>query len=507
MEYSTLSSSVSTMRVILTFVALTAGSAAVPTAAFLPPSSSTASTASTVNHVGRGGPRQASSWKDLAPPELPDQTKSFTFPSFSLPSLDFHMLDLDLPNIHTMDLPSFSIPSLDLPSSFSIPSALQEQLPTQVTPEALVSMFTVFFETPWHVEAILAFALGNWCLRFLNAPLDFSTAPFVPGTDTYSPQQSDAFYQARPGMVLKRILKLGYISTAFSSSLLWDWLVLGKLFKDEEYTALKRAEPRRAKEALRLCEQLGPTFIKLGQALSIRTDLVPEAYALELRALQDAVPPFSNEQAQQILKQQFGVDDLSQVFAELTEQPVASASVGQVYKGILADDGITEVAVKVQRPGILAEIALDLYILRLISPIQTRLQNVINGVETEQEDIDLAIALVDEWGRGFVAETDYRLEAKNTINFEAAMRKRGLDAVCAPIVVPELVRDNVLVTEWVQGTRLDLDASPDVPRLCGVAINAYLTMLLDTGVRLTFVGIMMSCWRLLVHCRCIHYSY
>ena len=62
------------------------------------------------------------------------------------------------------------------------------------------------------------------------------------------------------------------------------------------------------------------------------------------------------------------------------------------------------------------------------------------------------------------------------------MERRGLGAVTAPKVVPELSSRRVLVTEWVDGTRLDLDASPDVPRLCGVAINAYLTMLLDTGV-------------------------
>jgi predicted unusual protein kinase regulating ubiquinone biosynthesis (AarF/ABC1/UbiB family) len=141
-----------------------------------------------------------------------------------------------------------------------------------------------------------------------------------------------------------------------------------------------------------------------------------------------------------------------------------------------------EVAVKVQRPGILAEIALDLHVLRILTPIQTTLQNAANRRETTKEDIDTAVSLVDEWGRGFVAETDYRLEARNTVEFEKAMRMRGLDAVCAPGVVEELVRDKVLVTEWVDGTRLDRDASPDVPRLCGVAINAYLTMLLDTGV-------------------------
>ena len=67
-----------------------------------------------------------------------------------------------------------------------------------------------------------------------------------------------------------------------------------------------------------------------------------------------------------------------------------------------------------RRPGILSEIALDLFVLRLLTPIQTILQNKINGVATAPEDIEIALALVDEWGRGFVAETDYRLEAKNT---------------------------------------------------------------------------------------------
>ena len=89
---------------------------------------------------------------------------------------------------------------------------------------------------------------------------------------------------------------------------------------------------------------------------------------------------------------------------------------------------------------------------------------------------------MDEWGRGFVAETDYRYEAANTEAFSAAMERRGLGAVTSPSVVRELSTSCLLTTEWVDGTRLDLDASPDVPRLCGVAINAYLTMLLDTGV-------------------------
>jgi hypothetical protein len=347
--------------------------------------------------------------------------------------------------------------------------------------DSLISELSNILSTPWHVAAVAAFALGNSILFFITSPEDFSTAPFEPGTNTYSPKAMSDFYSKRPLMVLKRILRLTFLTGAFNTGLLFDWLVLGKLFGDEEYTALRNAEPRRAKDALVLCQQLGPTFIKLGQALSIRTDLIPTPYALELRQLQDAVPPFNSDLAFEILRKELGVSDISSIFSSLSTKPVASASIGQVYRGTLVSNG-KEVAVKVQRPGILSEIALDLYVLRLLTPIQTTLQNAVNRLPTNQADIDIAISLVDEWGRGFVAETDYRLEAENTRNFEAAMRKRNLDAVCAPIIVDDLVRDKVLVTEWVTGTRLDRDESPDVPRLCGVAINAYLTMLLDTGV-------------------------
>lgn len=382
---------------------------------------------------------------------------------------------------NTEPVVSFAKHSID-----AFANASPESIISTISNEAWISTLSgVIVDNPWHTAAIAAFSLGSWFqLAIVNSSIDFSNdknLPFQPGADTYSPEKAEAFYGARKFMVLKRVLQLASLTSSFTTGILFDWLILGKLLKDDEYKALARNEPRRAKAALRLCEQLGPTFIKLGQALSIRTDLIPEAYSLELRALQDQVTPFENEVGIEILKKEFRVDDLSLIFSELTEDPVASASVGQVYKGKLAVTG-TDVAVKIQRPGILAEIALDLYILRLLTPIQTILQNAANGVPTEQDDIDTAILLVDEWGRGFVAETDYRLEARNTQDFQAAMQKRNLDAVCAPTVVEELVRDKVLVTEWVDGTRLDLDASPDVPRLCGVAINAYLTMLLDTGV-------------------------
>lgn len=409
-------------------------------------------------------------------------------------------------------IPSVERAKLD-PSSLSIgPSSVGDLVASAgihlATPAQLSSATHDLFASgdspllaPWYVASLGLVSGIAAFTTFINTPDDYAQAPYPAGSTTYDPNAASDFYASRPFMVLKRILRLSVLTGAFNIGLLYDWLILGKLFKDEEYTILKRNEPRRAKEALLLCTKLGPTFIKLGQALSIRTDIVPEAYALELRQLQDAVPPFDDEVARSVLKRELGVSDIGTIFEYLSESPVASASIGQVYRGTLrtttttassttaADGGSTtttqttrDVAVKVQRPGILGEIALDLHVLRLLTPIQTTLQNAINGRKTDTSDIEQGIALVDEWGRGFVAETDYRLEATNTIKFEAAMRSRKLDAVCAPNVIENLVRDKVLVTEWVTGTRLDKDASTDVPRLCGVAINAYLTMLLDTGV-------------------------
>lgn len=211
----------------------------------------------TKNHLPKAAlsPLKASSWKDLPPPELPAQTVNSGFQQYSQQSFsDFFA-----------KLPKLDLPSVESPSS-------RPPVPEQVNLESLSNLLSTFLSTQWQLEAIAAVTVGALFNRWLNSPLDFSKAPFEPGTDTYSPEKSDAFYQDRPWMVLKRLIKLGYISGAFTTGVLFDWLVLGKLMKDEEYMALKKAEPRRAREALRLCEQLGPTFIKLVGSFDIFLD-------------------------------------------------------------------------------------------------------------------------------------------------------------------------------------------------------------------------------------------
>jgi len=185
------------------------------------------------------------------------------------------------------------------------------------------------------------------------------------------------------------------------------------------------------------------------------------------------VEPFPSEIARDIIEQELKARGRAPVvdsFKTLSREPVAAASIGQVYKGVLEDG--QEVAVKVQRPDVVKDIALDLYMCRLIAPIYKRAF----GLNTD------LVGLIDEWGAGFVNELDYTREATNGQRFLEAMQARGLNAVTTSEVVPELSSDRVLVTKWVDGEKLAASKEGDVGRLCGVALNAYLTMLLDTGL-------------------------
>ena len=275
----------------------------------------------------------------------------------------------------------------------------------------------------------------------------------------YDPVAADEFFRSRPLAAMGRLAQLVAKSSGFITAIVLD----KKLGREE------RMVERRSQELLELVTALGPTSIKVGQALSARTDLLPAAYAAGLTKLQDAVPPFPGELGRAVIEQELGIK-IDEVFSELSVEPVASASVGQVYKGRLRETG-EAVAVKVQRPGVLANVALDLFIMRSLAPLWKKVQNM---------NTDL-VGLVDTWGTGFVNELDYRKEAAATKAFSAAMRQRGLGAVFAPEVVSSLSSIHVLTTKWVDGERLAASAASDVPRLSGVALNAYLTMLLDTG--------------------------
>jgi hypothetical protein len=280
----------------------------------------------------------------------------------------------------------------------------------------------------------------------------------------YDPQQAKEYYTRHPKVVIQRFLEITRLSNRFLIGLMMDKYVLRNEAK---------MRPHRAKELVDLINKLGPTAVKVGQALSVRSDMLPEEYIQALSSLQDQVPAFCNYEAKQILLQQIGYNKVKNLEGISTASPIASASIGQVYKVRIknGDDKPKYVAVKIQRPNVLSDIALDLHLVRELAPFY---QKYIARAETNMQ------SLVNEWGRGFIAELDYREEAKNTIQFNKAMKERNLNAVMAPVVLPEYSSERILVTEWVDGTRIDRsgDAS-DIPRLCSVALNAYLVMLLE----------------------------
>ena len=282
----------------------------------------------------------------------------------------------------------------------------------------------------------------------------------------YNAKDAVKYFSARPLTVAKRALTIASLSSGFGVSLLLD-LLQGEM------------EPRsreRASQLVGVLTRLGPTFIKIGQSLSIRSDLLSPAYLEGLAELQDRVPAFSSDEAYAILSAELG-RPVSAVFEELSPDPVAAASLGQVYRGKLragvAGPSKVEVAVKVQRPGITESVALDMYLIRSFGPV-------LKAVFNLQTDV---VGTVDLWGAGFVDELDYSLEATNGQRFTESIAKTPLGGtVFAPPVVPDLSTRRVLTTEWVVGERLELSSAADIERLCSICMNTYLTMLLETGM-------------------------
>ena len=203
-------------------------------------------------------------------------------------------------------------------------------------------------------------------------------------------------------------------------------------------------EHRSTYERIRLAaEELGPTFVKSCQLLSMRPDLVPPALVLELQKLQDAVQPVPFAQMREVILEEMECE-LADVFSEFNETPVASASLAQVYFARLKSNG-REVAVKVQRPDLLKTVEADF---DLIAFFAARIHHYV----TRLRPYDLP-AIVDEIRAGLIQELDFRHEARNQQFFNA--QNPTADKVYAPEVVGEFATRRMLVMERVTGRRVD----------------------------------------------------
>jgi ubiquinone biosynthesis protein len=217
-----------------------------------------------------------------------------------------------------------------------------------------------------------------------------------------------------------------------------------------------------------MLEDLGPTFVKLGQILSTRADLLPPAFVAALSRLQDQVPPFALDDVRKTLAQAWGLP-ADQVFtarfASFDETPLASASMAQVHAAVLKDG--RDVVVKVQRPGIVDAVKKDSEILVLVAQL---LERVVKEASTYR-----AVDLVTEFKTALQGELDFRREQKNLEAF--ARKNANRHGIHVPFSVPELSGETVLVMERIHGRRIsDLAGQPDraarvVERLVEVAFE------------------------------------
>jgi predicted unusual protein kinase regulating ubiquinone biosynthesis (AarF/ABC1/UbiB family) len=220
-------------------------------------------------------------------------------------------------------------------------------------------------------------------------------------------------------------------------------------------------------------ESMGPTYIKLGQLLSTRFDLLPPAYTTALSRLQDEVEPFSYEEVAEVITQELG-SDVRHLFADFDTTPLAAASLGQVHRATLRSG--REVAVKVQRPGAPVDVQGDLKTLTTLATLADKRTDVGRTYGFAQ--------LLAEFERSLRLELDYRRESRNLLRFRDLTSRYDLLVVPEPVL--DLTTGRVLTMDFIEGRKvtdvgplglMEIDARPMVEQL----FSAYLHSILTAG--------------------------
>jgi len=196
----------------------------------------------------------------------------------------------------------------------------------------------------------------------------------------------------------------------------------------------------RAERLRYAAEELGPTFVKLAQVLSMRPDLVPLDIAVELRKLQDEVSPFSYEEARTIIREELG-QETEALFSHIDEQPLAAASIAQVHRATLHDG--RQVVIKIQRPDIEDVINVDLEILSDLAKVLVR--HSLNSVISDP------VAVVEEFNRSIHRELNFLSEGRNIHRFGRMFADDP--TVLIPRFYPELSSSRVMVMDFVDGIK------------------------------------------------------
>lgn len=279
----------------------------------------------------------------------------------------------------------------------------------------------------------------------------------------YNPDTIARYYRYRPWLVWGRLLKISWCFAVFVFSLKWD----------EWQNQVEKNREKRATQLRELLTKLGPTFIKVGQALSTRPDLIRKDFLDELIKLQDQLPAFDNAIAYDIIETELG-RSVSEIFKELSPNPVAAASLGQVYKGRLFTG--QEVAVKVQRPYLRPTLTVDLYLMRWAATWLSPWLPLNLG-----HDLTL---IVDEFGIKLFEEIDYLNEGRNAEKF--ANNFRNDPEVKVPSIYWQFTNSRVLTLEWINGFKLTdteriRQAGLDPEAIIRIGVTSGLRQLLEYG--------------------------
>ena len=284
------------------------------------------------------------------------------------------------------------------------------------------------------------------------------------GLLSYDPAAITRIYAGHPQRLIRRLWQTLVPIGLYLLGVWFDW-----------FTGLLKGPDRaraRAKEAADLIASLGPAFIKAGQALSTRPDIVPPLLLEELAQLQDQLPGFDSALAMACIEDDLGAPVL-EIYEQLDAEPISAASLGQVHKGVLKGGQV--VAVKVQRPGLREQITLDLYIVRNIAAWLNQNVGLIRS--------DL-VALIDELGKRVFEEMDYCNEAANAERFAALHAHNPRIAV--PRIYHQATSRRVLTMEWIEGVKLtNLEAvrgiGVDPDEMVNIGVNCSLQQLLEHG--------------------------
>jgi predicted unusual protein kinase regulating ubiquinone biosynthesis (AarF/ABC1/UbiB family) len=265
------------------------------------------------------------------------------------------------------------------------------------------------------------------------------------------------YYRIRPWLYIWRTIVVVWCFGTFIFNLQWDkWT--GQTEKNKQ---------KRASQLRKVLTYLGPTFIKVGQALSTRPDLIRKDFLEELIKLQDQLPPFDNQIAFSIIESQLGLS-VDRAYREISPHPVAAASLGQVYRAVLHTG--EEVAVKVQRSNLRPNLTLDLFLMRCAAERLGPWLPLNLG-----HDLTL---IVDEFGTKLFEEIDYVNEGYNAERFAANFRNDP--EVKVPLIYWQYSSHRVLTLEWINGFKL---TDTENIKALGIDPNAIVKIGVTAGLR------------------------